>query len=121
MDSETREMIKELLEEIVNQKDDEYRWSVDIERVGNGFIIKSNADSEIGMEVHQTELLEDSFEEDLGVEDSLKKAKTAERLAWKIIDYFCLNGNKHDEYRVRIKIEHQNPQDGEKAHDEEEN
>jgi hypothetical protein len=120
MDSETRELIKELLEEIVGQKEEEYRWAIDIERAGNGFLLRFIESAEIGGTLERLELMEDSFEESDFTEDSLKKAKTAERLCYKILDYFCLDGNKHDEYRIRIKVEHQNPPEGEKVHDEEE-
>lgn len=69
-------------------------WGVEITRVGNGYVCRFPATGDTSY--WETEVVAD-------VEDDPLKA--GEELLWWIIDYFSLEGSRHDAERLTIRRE----------------
>jgi len=81
------------LEEVFKKddfKEDDYKWSLTITRVHNGYLLEGSSSS-------------DGTPIKLVKEDDKKdKLKIHERLLWEIIEYFNFGGSKHDKERIQI-------------------
>lgn len=76
-------------------------YEINIRRVDNGFILSWEEDyaDDSGKTFTQQEVIEDS---------DLDELKSGESLLWRIMEYFNLQGSKHDNQRIFIERMKQN-------------
>lgn len=116
MKEDLKEILKELTKELKGE--DEWKWKLSVERLENGFIIKSTDTDALGETTERTKILEDYGSVDKIYEEDLAAAMTARDLCYEILDFFCMTGNKHDNHRVRISVIEQNKkEEGEEEDD----
>lgn len=65
-----------------------------IERISNGFIIEGESLIE-GDEVIEKQVIE---------EDEIRDCKSVQKMLYAVMEYFGLEGSKHDPERVRVEI-----------------
>lgn len=73
------------------------KYGIEIEKVGNGYIIKDLFEDETGPRMFVVEEFDGEYPE----------LTAGQKLLWYIIDHFNLQGTKHDPVRLKAILEKQ--------------
>ena len=106
MPKKTKSNAAEITSKLVEDKYYESWWLL-VERVSNGFVITMNPEGK-GTTPY-TEVISESEIKDIEdpMDNSEQDARLGSKLAWAVLDYFCLTGSKHDKYRISIDVKKQ--------------